>query len=298
MTVSRRHAYFGLFSLLVFLVSHRVIGELVRFSLDLDNKEASQVLIVPVIAAVMIWTRRREIFADQPPRRSAPPLLFKEGSVVIGLVGAILLTTQMAKSHFNENDYLALRTFCLILSWLGGFVLFYGRDAFRAAAFPLLFLFGAVPIPSGLLDWLIATLQSGSADIAYGLLRLSGTPIYREGVQFAMPGLTVEVAPECSGIRSAIALSIAAILAAHLFLRSRGKQALLLLTIIPVVFFKNALRIAVLTLLAVHIDKRILTSRLHQEGGIPFFILGLLMIYPVLITLVKSERFDRRFSGL
>ena len=59
---------------------------------------------------------------------------------------------------------------------------------------------------------------------------------------------------------------------------------------IPILLFKNGLRIAVLSLLAVHYDKRILTSQLHREGGIPFFVLGLFLIYPVLKMLVKSER--------
>ena len=64
----------------------------------------------------------------------------------------------------------------------------------------------------------------------------------------------------------------------------------MLVAAIPILIFKNALRISVLSLLAVHLDKRILTSALHREGGIPFFVLGLLFIYPVLVMLVKSER--------
>jgi hypothetical protein len=46
----------------------------------------------------------------------------------------------------------------------------------------------------------------------------------------------------------------------------------------------------VLSLLAVHVDKGILESRLHREGGIPFFALGLVLIYPILTMLIKSER--------
>jgi len=58
---------------------------------------------------------------------------------------------------------------------------------------------------------------------------------------------------------------------------------------IPVLLFKNALRIATLSFLAVHVDHSILTSQLHREGGIPFFVLGLLLLYPVLVILIKSE---------
>lgn len=58
---------------------------------------------------------------------------------------------------------------------------------------------------------------------------------------------------------------------------------------IPILIFKNALRIAALSLLAIHVDKRIMTSEWHHEGGIPFFAMGLLLLYPVLLMLVKSE---------
>ena len=64
---------------------------------------------------------------------------------------------------------------------------------------------------------------------------------------------------------------------------------MLVIASIPVLIFKNALRIATLSFLAVHVDHRILTSELHREGGIPFFVLGLLILYPVLAVLIKSE---------
>jgi exosortase/archaeosortase family protein len=67
------------------------------------------------------------------------------------------------------------------------------------------------------------------------------------------------------------------------------ERILLVLIAIPVLIFKNALRIRTLSYLAVHFDPRILTSALHREGGIPFFVLGLLLLYPVLALLMKSE---------
>src|SRR5262249_33915994 len=149
---------------------------------------------------------------------------------------------------------------------------FYGGVAFKAALFPLLFLVFCVPIPSPILDRTIAVLQRGSAEVAFVLLKLSGTPVHRGGLfLFALPDLVVEVEPECSGIRSGISLLIVSLLAGHLLLRSLWRRGALLAVAVPVLMFKNALRISMLSLLAVHIDKDILTSRLHREGGIPFF---------------------------
>ena len=67
-----------------------------------------------------------------------------------------------------------------------------------------------------------------------------------------------------------------------------------MLATIPVLFLKNAVRIASLSLLAVHVDKGILDSQLHQEGGIVFLMLGLLLLYPVLAMLVTSEKREKR----
>jgi exosortase len=133
-------------------------------------------------------------------------------------------------------------------------------------------------------------LQRGSAGVAFVLLKLTGTLVHREGFVFQIPGLAFVVAPECSGIRSGIRLFIASNLAGHLLLRSWWRRGALVLAAIPILIFKNALRIATLSMLAIHFDKRILTGRLHTEGRIPFFILGLFLIYPFLALLVKSDR--------
>ena len=212
------------------------------------------------------------------------------GATVIALGGFLLLFDKTGFVPLNANDHLSVLTASIIVTWLGGFLVTYGRSAFRNALFPLLLLFLAVPIPSSLLDLLIEVLQVGSAEMAYGLIKVSGTPIYRTGFLFAMPNLVVEVAPACSGIRSGIAIFIAGLLAGHLFLRSAWNRTFLVCVAVAVLLFKNAMRIAVLSLLAVYLDRGIIASPLHREGGIPFLILGLLLLYPFLVMLVRSER--------
>ncbi|MCX5847807.1 MAG: hypothetical protein NTW12_15870 [Deltaproteobacteria bacterium] len=53
--------------------------------------------------------------------------------------------------------------------------------------------------------------------------------------------------------------------------------------------FKNGIRITTLTLLRTYVDPRILQSSLHGEGGIPFSIVALLLMAPILFFLRKSE---------
>ena len=56
-----------------------------------------------------------------------------------------------------------------------------------------------------------------------------------------------------------------------------------------IAMFKNGIRIVSLTLLGAYVDPRILQSDLHREGGIPFFIVALLLLVTVLYFLRKSE---------
>jgi exosortase/archaeosortase family protein len=102
----------------------------------------------------------------------------------------------------------------------------------------------------------------------------------------------VEVARECSGIRSGISLVISGLLAGHLFLRAWWRRIAIIAVALPVLIFKNGLRIATLSYLAVKVNPEILRSELHRDGGIPFFVLGLLILYPFLLVLVKWEERD------
>jgi len=209
------------------------------------------------------------------------------GGIVFGL--GLLLAEKAWGAQLALGDRLSITTTALVVTWIGGFALAYGAKALRAAIFPLGFMVFCIPIPSVVLNQVVAFLQHRSADLAFVMLKLSGTPVYREGMVLTLPDLVIEVAPQCSGIRSSISIFILSLLVGHLALRSHWRRVALVLSAIPIMVVKNGLRICTLSWLAVHFDKRILTSELHREGGIPFFILGMLLIYPILVLLMRSE---------
>jgi exosortase len=281
--IPQRTLLFILFTGCLLLLVAAPIRSLIAFVIDFGNIEASQIAAVPFITAGLIYLNRKKIFESVHYSALA-------GSVVLALGFGLGIAARRMEARLELADRLALWTSALVVMWLGGFLFFYGGTAFRKAMFPLLFLLLAIPIPSVILNPLITFLQYRSADAAYGLVSISGTPVYREGLVFVLPDLTIQVAPECSGIRSGISLVITALVAGYVLLQSRWKRVALLVIAAPVAIFKNGLRIATLTLLAVHMDHRILTSELHREGGIPFFFLSLVLLSPVLTMLVKSER--------
>jgi exosortase len=146
-----------------------------------------------------------------------------------------------------------------------------------------------IPIPHVILDTVTEFLKVGTAETIARLFSLVGTPYHREGFVFHLPKVTIEVADECSGIRSTLALAMTALLVGYFCLRSPWKRALLVLAIVPVTILKNGIRIVTLSLLSIHVDRSFLDGRLHHDGGIVFFLLSLAVLHPLFLLLRNSE---------
>jgi exosortase len=158
-----------------------------------------------------------------------------------------------------------------------------------AALFPFCCLFLMVPVPTAWMDGISVALEHGSADVSYALLRLIGIPVFRQGMRFSLPGLDVEVAPECSGIRACLVFVMMAILMSRVYLRSNSRRWALVLMTIPIAIFKNAVRIVILSSLSVYVNRAILDSPLHHRGGPVFALIGVAIFVPLLYALQKSE---------
>ena len=100
----------------------------------------------------------------------------------------------------------------------------------------------------------------------------------------------MEVAPECSGIQSSLALFIVSLAAGYVFLRSPWKRALLSLVVIPLGIARNAVRILTIGELCVHFGPEMIHSYLHRKGGWIFFLAALLPFLALLLFLVRLER--------
>jgi len=161
--------------------------------------------------------------------------------------------------------------------------------AVKSAYFSFLFLFLTVPVPNFLLERIISLLQTGSAEITEVLFNLTGVPVLREGLVFHLARVNIEVARECSGIRSTIALFILALPAVHYGLHSLWKKLFFLTCACFMMILKNGVRIVTLTLLAMYVDPSFLFGTLHRDGGIFFFLLGLLLLLPVFLLLQRGE---------
>jgi len=278
---ARRHVSFVAVVVISILAFCKALSALVQLSLH--DRSSSHVILIPLIAFFLLYVERQTIFLITSTNI---------GSGVGLALGGMILYCLAHRGPFPQdgNWPLFLETCSVILVWIGGFLACYGPLALRAGSFSLLFLLLMVPLPDVFLDRAIHALQEGSTEIAYLIFQAVGTPVVRHGFLLSVPGVTIEVAKECSSIRSSIALFITCLLAAHLYLRTSWKVILLALLSVPLSVIKNGIRIATLTWLSIYVDPDFLTGKLHHEGGFVFFLVALLILWPVFLWLVKSDK--------
>jgi exosortase len=239
-------------------------------------------LVLP-LTAWLLWAGRKTTFNAGVRARWPGAILLPAGLYVYFAAGKLVQAAPALELQ-------AIRILGIVAVWLAGFILCYGAASFRAAEFPLLFLLFLIPPPPALLARMMAFLQQTSAGVAHSAFSILGEPVMRQGYVFYLHGTAVEVASECSGIRSFLVLFIVALLGGHMFLRSAWARILLALLILPLAIVKNGLRITALTLVAAHLDPSVLDSELHRSGGIPLFVLSLVVLCLVIRWLRRLER--------
>ena len=248
----------------------------------LGNDTFSQVPLIPLVSLFLIYSKREAIF-------SKLSIGWGLGTSLIASGVALIELARLNSWQLTTTNQISLLVFGMVLFWMGAFALLFGAQAFRAACFPLSFLVFTIPIPEPVLSKVIAFLQEGSSDLAEAFFQLARVPHFRQGFVFELPGVTIRVAEECSGIRSTLALLVTTVLASHFFLKRNWKRLLLILVVVPVAIFKNGLRIATLSILAIYVNPGFLYGNLHHDGGIVFFVIALLPMAFLLMLLQKGE---------
>jgi exosortase C (VPDSG-CTERM-specific) len=246
----------------------------------------SHILLVPLISAYLIYIRRELL----PKDFGSAPFVAALFLVVGGAAALAALPLTSFGRELSHNDYLSLMTFSFIcLLGAGGF-LFLGRHWMAAMAFPFFFLIFMIPLPDRLVDSLETASKLASAEAASFFFNISGTPVLRDGTVFQLPGITIRVAQECSGIRSSYVLIITSLLAGHLFLTRTWSRILLVSFVIPLGIIRNGFRIWVISTLCIHIGPQMIHSIIHRRGGPLFFTLSLGPLFLVLWWLRLRER--------
>jgi len=208
---------------------------------------------VPPIVAWLIW-RQREALAAQVPRSSAWMLW------PIGIASLIWLLGDLAAT--NSVTQLAFTALLVLVV-----VAVLGVEASRCIAFPLAFLFFSVPLG----EFLMPQMMQWTADFTVFALRLSGIPVFREGLQFVIPSGNWSVVEACSGIRYLIASVMVGVLFAYLNYQSTRRRLIFIAVSIAVPVVANWVRAYLIVLLG-HLSGNVLAAGAdHLIYGWVFF---------------------------
>ena len=247
------------------------------------NSLHSHIPLIPAIAAYLLVTRRKTL---PPAGLSSVGATLAFAAVSAGALAASLKWGAI----LSANDGLALTTLAYLSFVVAGGFLFVGSRWMGAATFPIAFLVFMLPLPDATVSWLERASVLGSAQVTAWLFTITGTPYLRQGTVFTLPTIVLEVAQECSGIRSSYVLFITSLVASNVFLRNPWRRLLLVAFVIPLGIVRNGFRILVLALLCVHVGPHMIDSIIHHRGGPIFFALSLVPLLVLLKWLGRRER--------
>ncbi len=170
-------------------------------------------------AAWMLW-RRRSDWESLPQGTWWPGTIALTGCGLLWLVGRLGGVSSL--EQFGAVGIIPATMLLLV-----------GPAVTRAIAFPLAFLFFAVPVG----EFLTPIMMDYTADATVVAVRWSGVPVFREGLHFSLPSGRWSVVEACSGLRYLIASLALGVLYAYLQFRTlRYRLAFVALTIVvPIV---------------------------------------------------------------
>ncbi len=227
-------------------------------------------LIFP-ISVYLVWQQRKDLAKLTP----APDYW--------GL--SLLLVLGLAWLMSNAADVLVIQQLCVIAMIPVSLWTLLGWRVVKRIAFPLGFLFFAVPIG----EFLIPRMMVFTADFTVKMLQVSGIPVYREGTFFSIPSGDWSVVEGCSGLRYLIASITLGCLYAYLTFRSLFRRWLFILLAVFFPVIANGLRAYMIVMIA-HL------SGMKLALGVDHFIYGWIFFGLVMLLMFWIGSFWRDFE--
>ena len=218
--------------------------------------------IVP-ISLWLIWEKRAFL-------STLPPSPNNMGLLAIALCGAFWFVS-------NTVDVLVTQQLALIGMLITGIWALLGNTITKAILFPLLYLFFCVPIG----DSLITPLMKYTAFFTVWSIKLTGIPVYQEGLTLQLPSGTWEVIEACSGIRYLIASICLGTLFAFLNYTSPVKRLVFFLFSIFIPILANGIRAFLIVILGHKSNLEFAAGNDHLLIGWVFYGLVIFILFAV-----------------
>jgi exosortase A len=147
-----------------------------------------------------------------------------------------------------------------------------GWQVSKALAFPILFLLFAPPFG----EFLMSPMMLWTADFIVVALRLTGIPVFREGLHFVIPSGSWSVVEACSGLRYLVASFMVGTLFAYLNFNRWPKRLMFMLVSLLVPILANWLRGYLIVMIGHLSNNKLATGVDHLVYGWVFF--GIIMM--------------------
>ncbi len=270
----RLMGYFACVGILSLACSGPLVA-LGRYALKRDIH--SYILLIPLVSLYLASLKYVCLLRDR--RGSATYAVVGSLIFAIAAVGLFFGPSLAGATALSQSATMAQTAFCYVLLLVAGGFAFLGAGWMRLLAFPFALLVFMVPLPDIILMYFEDLLMRASVGLTHVLFQLAGTPVLRNGQVVELPGMTLEVARNCSGIRSSLVLLITSLIASYLFLKSTWHRSILMAMVIPLGIFRNAIRVLVIGLLCVRIGPHMIDSWIHHHGGPLFFAISLAPLF-------------------
>ncbi len=229
------------------------------------NDEYSAGLLVPLLAAYVLWVRRRE-FSTMTARPAilAGILAFLAAQILRGLGVYLMFGSAERLSMLLSVGAIAL----LVLGW-----------DFLWKLLPVwLFLCLMIPWPNRVQAALALPLQRWATTSAVFCLELAGYEVARDGNVIHIGDTSVAVAEACNGLRMITAFVVISGLVVLLARRAWWEKLLILLSSLPIALICNTLRLTVTAVAFTVLKGEGVEKAFHDFGGYAMMPLALALV--------------------
>jgi exosortase len=235
--------------------------------------------LLPLVAAVAIWLRRRELAGAAGGAQARGWLLLGPG-LLLHLCGAALTIDSLSAAS-------------LLLTAPGAVWLAAGSGRLRMLWPVLGLLLFALPMPMFVSGRAAFELKEIAVTAALGLANLFGADVARTGAHVTVLGTdgTLEVADACSGLRSLVALATLGYCVAFFAGPRRGLRPWVLVAVsLPIAVAANILRIAGICLVGRHSGVEAATGSGHDLMTAGAWVFALIVLLAADAALLRRRR--------
>jgi exosortase len=205
-------------------------------------------------------------------------------------LGWVVLSSGLAALLVGWAGHLLLvQELSLLLTLSGLVLLFGGGQAFRLLGVPIGYLLFMIPVWGILTDPIQMPSRLFSARVATAMLQVVGLTPRQDGIYIELPHVTLEVAPECSGVNYLFAVAAIGVPIALFCLRGWGHRVILLASALAIAMIANGLRIALIGIVADFQLSEDSHGPLHILQGLFVSVVGYVGIFSVLWVLRRRE---------